>query len=95
MGRRMGAAMRLALAVLTASAAGNVACAQAPQAGTALHITLDADAVEIIRAWRRQQGLDPPDAAADERAAALLRRLAAEPAAVPRTAPRQPVRASP
>lgn len=43
-----------------------------------ISITVDADSVEIIRAWRRQQGLDPPDAQADERVVELLRRWQAE-----------------
>lgn len=42
----------------------------------AVTITLDADTVEIIRAWRRQQGLDPPDAQADERFLARRRLIA-------------------
>jgi hypothetical protein len=37
-------------------------------------ITIDADTVEILRAWRRQQGIDPPDAQADERFAEWVRR---------------------
>lgn len=90
---RMCAVMRLVSVVLAVSAVGNIARAEAPQAGTALHITLDADAVEIIRAWRRQQGLDPPDRSADERVAALLRRVAVQPAASG-TAPPTPPRSS-
>lgn len=89
---RMCAVMRLVSVVLAVSAVGNIARAEAPQAGTALHITLDADAVEIIRAWRRQQGLDPPDRSADERVAALLQRVAVQPAAASGTAPPTPVR---
>jgi len=65
--------LRIIAAVAIATAAVGLACAQTPQAGTALRITLDADAVEIIRAARRQQGIDPPDAAADARVAELLR----------------------
>lgn len=65
--------LRIVAAVVTAATAVDAACAQSPQAGTSLRITLDADAVEIIRAARRQQGIDPPDAAADARVAELLR----------------------
>ncbi|GMV31501.1 MAG: hypothetical protein AMXMBFR59_36260 [Rhodanobacteraceae bacterium] len=84
----------VSVVVLAVSAVGTVARAEAPQAGTALHITLDADAVEIIRAWRRQHGLDPPDRSADERVAALLQRLAVEPAATSGTAAATPARGS-
>jgi hypothetical protein len=57
-----------------------VLCAAPMRAGAqsvAVTITLDADTVEILRAWRRQQGLDPPDAHADARVARLLQRVRA------------------
>ncbi|HSX60157.1 MAG TPA: hypothetical protein VLF18_08165 [Tahibacter sp.] len=69
--------VRVALAVAAVFAAGS-AGAQSAAAGTALRVTMDADAVEIVRAWRRSQGLDPPDRDADRRVAALLQRLSAE-----------------
>lgn len=50
----------------------------AQQAGSvSLGLHLDADSAELIRAWRRQQGLDPPDPAADRRVADILQRRAA------------------
>lgn len=92
---RVRAAVCIASVVVSAFA--GAACAQTPQAGTALQITLDADAVAIVRAWRRQQGLDPPDPAADRYVAALLARAAsASPAGQPaRPAPQQAARANP
>lgn len=69
----------------------DTACAQTPQAGAAIQITLDAEAVEIIRAARRQRGIDPPDAAADVRVAELLRRVASSAA----PAASMPARAAP
>ncbi|MCQ4165057.1 hypothetical protein [Tahibacter harae] len=50
----------------------------AAQAGVQISLHLDADSVELIRALRRAQGLDPPDAEADRRVAALLGRRQAE-----------------
>lgn len=99
MSRRMRMSLRIVLALTAASTVSGTACAQTAAAGTALTITLDADAVEIVRAARRQRGLDPPDAAADERVAALLQRLAATPSndmpRVARTTPQPPTRANP
>lgn len=71
--RRMRFALSRIVSVVVAATAADAVCAQSPQASVALRITLDADAVEIIRAARRQQGIDPPDAAADARVAELLR----------------------
>ncbi len=78
--------------LLLAAAGGGADRAEAQAAAASLRITLDADAVEIVRAWRRSHGLDPPDAQADARVAALLQRMngvaANEPASpVPRPAP--------
>jgi hypothetical protein len=70
----------------------------------ALTITVDADTVEILRAWRRQQGLDPPDAQADERFAEWVRRrhaarsgaaVAAPPVIAPRAARDAPAQRPP
>jgi hypothetical protein len=58
-----------ALSMTVLGAAPTRASAQS----VAVKITLDADSIELLRAWRRQHGLDPPDAQADERVAALLR----------------------
>jgi hypothetical protein len=62
--------------------------AQAQGVGVSLH--LDAESVELIRAWRRAQGLDPPDPAADARLAEWLaaRRAAARPQPVTTEHPR-------
>lgn len=88
--------LRIVSAVAAVAAVCSAACAQSPQAGTALQITLDAEAVEIIRAARRQQGIDPPDAAADARVAALLQRVAAEQQPKPtRASPQLAARARP
>jgi hypothetical protein len=99
MSRRMRMSLRIVLALMAASTVSGAACAQTAAAGTALTITLDADAVEIVRASRRQRGLDPPDAAADKRVAALLQRLAATPSddkpRVARTTSQPPTRANP
>lgn len=48
------------------------------QAGVQISLHLDAESVELIRALRRAQGLDPPDAEADQRVAALLQRRQAQ-----------------
>lgn len=62
--------MRSALATW---AAGCAPAAFASSTGVALQ--LDADWVTWIRAQRRAQGLDPPDAAADAQFQAMLQRL--------------------
>jgi hypothetical protein len=73
--------LRLIVAILV------LASALAAQAGgTAIAIRVDAEDVELIRAWRRAQGLDPPDADADRRVEALLERRRA-PRAPPAQAP--------
>lgn len=41
-------------------------------ADVAVAIRIDADLVEVVRGFRRAEGLDPPDAAADQRLAAVL-----------------------
>ena len=46
--------------------------------GVTLRITLSADSEEILHAWRRAQGLEPPDPAADERVRQAAMRRAAE-----------------
>jgi hypothetical protein len=62
--------MRSALATWAAG------CAPAAFAGsTGVALQLDADWVTWIRAQRRAQGLDPPDAAADTQFQAMLQRL--------------------
>lgn len=63
-------AASFALSMMVLCAAPTRARAQS----VGITISLDADTVEIIRAWRRQQGLDPPDMQADERFRALARR---------------------
>ncbi|ODU33788.1 MAG: hypothetical protein BGP24_00130 [Lysobacterales bacterium 69-70] len=64
------------LPILLLAAASAPADRAAAQSATAsLRITLDAEAVEIVRAWRRNRGLDAPDPQADARVAALLQRL--------------------
>lgn len=78
--------MQTIVATLAVSVA-DVALAQAPPQGTALRITLDADAVEIVRAMRRRDGLDPPDAAADARVARWLQRQRATHDPLPLPAP--------
>lgn len=59
----------------------------AAQAGIRMSIHLDEDSVELIRALRRAQGLDPPDAEADKRVMALLlhRQAQKQQAEVPQT----------
>lgn len=61
----------------------NVAQAQ----GVGVRIHMDAESAELIRAWRRAQGLDPPDPAADAQLAERLRqrRGATPPAAAPQS----------
>lgn len=44
-------------------------------ADVGVSIRLDSDWVELIRAQRRAQGIDEPDAQADARVAALLQRV--------------------
>lgn len=66
---------RLLPILLLAAASVPADRAAAQTATTGLRITLDAEAVEIVRAWRRSQGLDAPDAQADARVAALLQRM--------------------
>lgn len=61
--------------LLIAAAGGTAERAGAQAAATSLRVTLDAEAVEIVRAWRRSRGLDAPDAQADARVAALVQRL--------------------
>lgn len=61
--------------LLIAAAGGTAERADAQAAAASLRITLDAEAVEIVRAWRRSRGLDAPDAQADARVAALVQRL--------------------
>jgi len=64
------------LSVAAALLAATLLCAMSTRAdaqSVALKITIDADSIELLRAWRRQHGLDPPDAQADERVAALMR----------------------
>jgi hypothetical protein len=46
--------------------------AQAQEGGVSLTITLDANSAEVISGWRRANGLDAPDAAADRRLAELV-----------------------
>jgi hypothetical protein len=41
--------------------------AVAQSGNVTLRISLDQDSAEVIKYWRRAQGIDPPDAAADER----------------------------
>jgi len=67
------AAFVLALAVILAipgPAPGVVPVATA--AGTGVSAQVDAGTVELVMAWRRARGLDPPDAEADRRAAGSL-----------------------
>lgn len=61
--------------LLIAAASGTAERAGAQAAATSLRVTLDAEAVEIVRAWRRSRGLEAPDAQADARVAALVQRL--------------------
>jgi hypothetical protein len=49
-----------------------VAPASAQSGDVGVSISIDQDSVEIIKAWRRQQGIDPPDAAADRRVGKIL-----------------------
>lgn len=52
--------------------------AAAAQGGSVhISIAIDEESAELIRAWRRRNGLDPPDLEADLRVAALLQRRAA------------------
>jgi hypothetical protein len=60
----------LALAVSLAAPAS-----RSEAADVAVAIRIDADLVEVIRGYRRAQGLDPPDAEADLRLAAVKSRL--------------------
>jgi hypothetical protein len=46
--------------------------ASAQSGNVGVSITVDQDSVEIIKAWRRQQGIDPPNAAADRRVSQIL-----------------------
>lgn len=63
---------RLMLCALVLAALPSLAPAQ--QVGVRINIRLNAESVEVLRAWRRANHLDPPDAAADAR---LRERLAA------------------
>lgn len=53
------------LLIVAAAFASTGAVAQS--GNVTLRINLDGDSVEVIKSWRRAQGIDPPDAAADER----------------------------
>jgi len=46
--------------------------ASAQSVGVTLRIHMDADSVEIIKSWRRAQGLDPADVAADRHVRQIL-----------------------
>lgn len=53
---------------------GTPVAARAQQGGVRVGITLNGESVEVIRAWRRAKGMDPPDAEADRRFAELVKR---------------------
>ncbi|UXI67315.1 hypothetical protein [Tahibacter amnicola] len=62
--------LALLLTTLVALFAVNPIQAQTTKVG--IHIQVDEDAAEVIRAWRRANGLDPPDAVADARVREIL-----------------------
>lgn len=69
-------ALHLATFLLAScSLVGMPIAARAQQGGVSIGITLDGDSVEVIRAWRRAKGLDPPDPEADRRFAELVKRV--------------------
>ncbi|HVJ61168.1 MAG TPA: hypothetical protein VM555_00430 [Tahibacter sp.] len=69
--RRILARARHCLLIVAAAFVSTGAVAQS--GNVTLRINLDGDSVEIIKSWRRAQGIDPPDAAADERVRRMLR----------------------
>ncbi|WP_313920488.1 hypothetical protein [Tahibacter sp.] len=71
--------LHLATFLLAAcSLVGMPMAARAQQGGVRVGITLNGESVEVIRAWRRAKGLDPPDAEADRRFAELVMRARAK-----------------
>jgi hypothetical protein len=66
----------LAAFLLTAcSFVGMPIAAWAQQGGVSIGITLTGDSAEVIAAWRRAKGMDPPDPEADRRFAELVERV--------------------
>lgn len=60
------------------SLVGMPIAARAQQGGVSIGITLTGDSAEVIAAWRRAKGLDPPDPDADRRFAELVMRVRAK-----------------
>lgn len=68
--------LHLATFLLAAcSLVGMPMAALAQQGGVSVGITLTGESVEVIRAWRRAKGIDPPDPEADRRFAELIERV--------------------
>ena len=76
--RRLAAYLPLRYVALLLAAlgfSGLPVAVRAQQAQVGVSITLNGDSGEIIGAWRRAKGIDPPDARADRRYAELVERV--------------------
>jgi len=84
--RSLQPALRVAMGLVAAMASLLASpAAHAQEGGVSLTITLDAASSEVIGAWRRANGLDAPDAAADRRLAELVNHKQGRAAARPGT----------